>query len=377
MVCQGFKAPDQIDPRLLDPKFALEQVEEENVNSEKITSLKKLITTKKNRGGYDDKSGSQLYAECDLMEFLQAQNPHMYLSGFNKFKLNEESKSAIAHLKAPRDLEIICSDLKTCGRKEFSDLLKLRLNYVNAIESKNRTENEKKKAEIAAAKGPKSEAELQAEVDKELQETIDRMEKQKKRQAKKMREIEQKQDTKKKMSVIASTTINNDEDLILDKKTWAKLKTIDADDLDKYIDYSSDSQNSELNYDASLPGMSSNLKELKAKDDAEQRKLKGQLPAQISDDSEDDVMRIDRMEEEINEGLESKKEFAMIRNKKEIKKDIKTKALVDLQRQKRTDLDNDEQLENKEIFENKAKPGDDSYSENDDDLEEERMIMKL
>lgn len=30
MVCQGFKAPDNIDPRLLDPKFALEEVEDNN-----------------------------------------------------------------------------------------------------------------------------------------------------------------------------------------------------------------------------------------------------------------------------------------------------------------------------------------------------------
>ena len=56
MVCQGYKAPDIIDPKLLDPKFALEQVEEETVNDggQKITSLKKLLKTKKNRSGYDD-----------------------------------------------------------------------------------------------------------------------------------------------------------------------------------------------------------------------------------------------------------------------------------------------------------------------------------
>lgn len=65
---------------------------------------------------------------------------------------------------------------------------------------------------------------MQAEVDKELERTITRIDKQKKRQAKKLRELEQKQDYKKKMSVIASSTINNDEDLILDKKTWDKLK---------------------------------------------------------------------------------------------------------------------------------------------------------
>lgn len=109
MICQGYKDPDQIDPRLLDPKFALEQVDDDNgTSAEKITSLKKLLTEKRNRSGYDDMQGKMLWAECDLIEFLKSTNPHMYLSGFNKFKITEESKEAIANLKQPSDLEYIC-----------------------------------------------------------------------------------------------------------------------------------------------------------------------------------------------------------------------------------------------------------------------------
>jgi len=33
MICQGYKAPDVIDPRLLDPKFALEEVDEDDNNT--------------------------------------------------------------------------------------------------------------------------------------------------------------------------------------------------------------------------------------------------------------------------------------------------------------------------------------------------------
>jgi AdoMet-dependent rRNA methyltransferase SPB1 len=47
MVCQGYKAPDSIDPKLLDPKFALEDVEEDPAaisSSDKLTSLKRLLT---------------------------------------------------------------------------------------------------------------------------------------------------------------------------------------------------------------------------------------------------------------------------------------------------------------------------------------------
>ncbi len=98
MVCQGFKAPEIIDPRLLDPKFALEQVEDDNqgTSTDNITSLKRLLTFKRNRGGYEETHGGpNLYAECDLMEFITSQNPHQYLSGFNKFRLSDEAKAAI------------------------------------------------------------------------------------------------------------------------------------------------------------------------------------------------------------------------------------------------------------------------------------------
>ena len=81
------------------------------------------------------------------------------------------------------------------------------------------------------------------------------------------------------------------------------------------------------------------------------------------------------MAEEIEDTMQQKKEYAMQLDKKEAKKDRKSKALVELQRQKKMDVSDDEMLENKDLF-NAPKPGDDSYSENDDDLDEERMLKK-
>jgi hypothetical protein len=90
--------------------------------------LKKLLTNKKNRSGYaDDKE--VLYAECDFVEFLNSADPHEYLSGFNKFNFDQQAEELIKDLKPPKDLKFICEDLKTCGRREFSELLKLRYKY--------------------------------------------------------------------------------------------------------------------------------------------------------------------------------------------------------------------------------------------------------
>jgi len=271
MVCQGYKAPDYIDPKLLDPKYALEEVEEDKGGSgDKISSLKKLLTNKRNRSGYADDAGNLIFAECDLMEFIKASDPHEYLQGFNKFHFSDEAKEELKDIKLPADLPIFCQDLKACGRKEFSDLLKVRIKYLNNIEIANREANDKRKAEEAAARPPKTQEELEAEVDRELEQTMAKFEKIKKRAAKKQREMEAKQDIRKKMSVIASNTVNNDDDMVLDKSTWDKLKQIDIEDADKYIESSSDDDNSQDDHNANMPGMSKHLKKLEAKDDKEQ-----------------------------------------------------------------------------------------------------------
>lgn len=116
---------------MLDPKFALEEVDADNVDGagEKVTSLKKLLMQKRNRGGYDTEGAGAIYNQCSFMEFLESMEPHDYLATYNKFVLDEESKKAIANIKHVSDLEEICSDLKVCGRREMSELLKIRYKY--------------------------------------------------------------------------------------------------------------------------------------------------------------------------------------------------------------------------------------------------------
>lgn len=82
MVCQGFKAPDIIDPKFLDPRFAFAEVEEEVDSANKINSLKTLLKTKRNRSGYGDKE--TLYQETNFIDFLECADPYEYLSSYNK-----------------------------------------------------------------------------------------------------------------------------------------------------------------------------------------------------------------------------------------------------------------------------------------------------
>jgi hypothetical protein len=52
-------------------------------SANQISSLKKLLETKRNRSGYGERTGL-LYQETDLMEFLECADPYQFLSTYNK-----------------------------------------------------------------------------------------------------------------------------------------------------------------------------------------------------------------------------------------------------------------------------------------------------
>lgn len=90
-MCQGYKQPDHIDPKFLDPKFALEEVEDELDSAKQITSLKKLLETSRNRSGYAD--NLVVYQETDFYDFLECQDPYQYLSTYHKVSSISLSKT--------------------------------------------------------------------------------------------------------------------------------------------------------------------------------------------------------------------------------------------------------------------------------------------
>ena len=63
----------------------------------------------------------------------------------------------------------------------------------------------------------------------------------------------------------------------------------------------------------------------------------------------------------------------MLVDKRQAKKDLKNKALIELQRQKKMDESDDEKIENKDILGAQKEES----SENDDDLEEERELIRV
>lgn len=129
MVCLGYKAPDYIDPKFLDPKSVFEEIEVEEETTQKISSIKKLMDTKKrDRQGYGNRT--ILYEEADFSDFMESQDPYQFLSTVNKFHLDQKYKQEIVPvLKVPKELEEIVRDIKVLGKREMEILLRYRYKF--------------------------------------------------------------------------------------------------------------------------------------------------------------------------------------------------------------------------------------------------------
>ena len=118
-------------------------------------------------------------------------------------------------------MQTICDDLKVCGRREMAILIKLRHKYQNICQKIAKQAADDEAAQNEAAKEPEDEDER---IDRELEETMKRMEREKKRQAKKEKVLTDKSELRKKMSVIATTILENDEDLTMSRKLWDDVR---------------------------------------------------------------------------------------------------------------------------------------------------------
>ena len=169
------------------------------------------------------------------------------------------------------------------------------------------------------------------------------------------------------MSVIGAANIGGDEELTLDRRTWDKLKSIDPEEIEKHLPKREESEEEEDDLERKFKfftdGAETEKKATSKKGEAEESDSEESI-------SEDEALtRVDRMANEMDEREKQQKQYKMLKDKRELKRELKTKALVDLQRTRRMDESDDEKLLNEDInVKGDDASGNDSVSENDDDL---------
>ncbi|XP_036926222.1 pre-rRNA 2'-O-ribose RNA methyltransferase FTSJ3 [Sturnira hondurensis] len=118
VVCQGFLAPDKVDSKFFDPKFAFKEVE---VQAKTVTEL---VTKKKPKAEGYAEGDLTLYHRTSVTDFLRAANPVDFLSKASEIALDDEELAQ--HPATTEDVRVCCQDIKVLGRKELRSLLNWR-----------------------------------------------------------------------------------------------------------------------------------------------------------------------------------------------------------------------------------------------------------
>ncbi|XP_036123549.1 pre-rRNA 2'-O-ribose RNA methyltransferase FTSJ3 [Molossus molossus] len=118
VVCQGFLAPDKVDSKFFDPKFAFKEVE---VQAKTITEL---VTKKKPKAEGYPEGDLTLYYRTSVTDFLRAANPVDFLSKASEITLDDEELAQ--HPATTEEIRVCCQDIKVLGRKELRSLLNWR-----------------------------------------------------------------------------------------------------------------------------------------------------------------------------------------------------------------------------------------------------------
>uniref|UniRef100_A0A8C5X8C2 pre-rRNA processing protein FTSJ3 n=1 Tax=Malurus cyaneus samueli TaxID=2593467 RepID=A0A8C5X8C2_9PASS len=175
VVCQGYQAPDKIDSKFFDPKYAFKDVEVPT------KSVSELVSKKKPKAEGYAEGDTTLYHRFTLMDFLKAPNPVDFLSKANEITLGDGELEN--HSSTTEELRQCCRDIRVLGRKELRALLnwrtKLRrflakklkeqakeldINLSSGEEEEGREEEKKEKMEAKAAAAEEAKEEEEVEL---------------------------------------------------------------------------------------------------------------------------------------------------------------------------------------------------------------------
>ncbi|XP_017871343.1 PREDICTED: pre-rRNA processing protein FTSJ3 isoform X1 [Drosophila arizonae] len=118
VVCQGYLAPDRIDPRLLDAKYVFEELDLEGKQKNSLLHPEKQKRVKAE--GYTEQDIA-LRNDLAASEFMKAENALAALQGIGSIRIDDERIAK--HKRTTTEILECCKDLKVLGRKDIKGLL--------------------------------------------------------------------------------------------------------------------------------------------------------------------------------------------------------------------------------------------------------------
>ena len=409
VICQGYKNPAYIDPKLLDPKYALKQIDDEDtMKNNTINSIKAMFDRKKNRSGYNTDT---LFIVKSFKDFIECSNPFKFLFETNKIKVDtEECKKYIEIVKnKPKDYELYFDDLQVLGKKEMEELIiwrnkirtKLNLSRKDGMKDKEK-EDEKEKKE--------------KDINEEMDEEIKKYEKQRKKRLEAQKRKQEKIELSNKKAFILQEDQPQDNDVDNDDELYEYMQKndIDIENLEEpkveEEEEEDEKDSKEINYsdlseDDYIDMMNEDIEENKRlyeeereikrknKEKGEKKKKKGEIEFVKNENEENDDLineNIDNEEEEeegddsalydeeeeSEEEMEGKKEIPL--NEEEDEEDIKDDVIINnpLRKEKKKPNDKKENnQEDKKQKEEQSENEEDNLSYDTDEQEENNKLL--
>ncbi|CAH1800609.1 unnamed protein product [Owenia fusiformis] len=237
IVCQGYLAPDKLDPKFTDPKHIFNEFEgDDNPNK-----LNLLHPEKQNRQreGYAD-GDLTLYHTLDASKFISSSGHLELLAVANEIVLDDEI--LVKHKATTDEIKECCKDIKVLGRKEIKMLLGWRSKIRKWLEEKTKEDTVEKEVEQEGEEESSDEDDME-----KIQERLKTMKEAdakeiKKKRKKVMKEKRKLRDKLQLKMVIPGDKLDmNDDNVLFDlDKVKGKKGLGDIEDGDIGVDYESD-----------------------------------------------------------------------------------------------------------------------------------------
>lgn len=201
VVCQGYKAPKKLDPRLLELKEVFEEVALGKANNEAKVFNPEKHTRK--RQGYDE-GDYLLYKEMPLLEFVRNEEPINALGDLNKLiepsKEDQEWKILKKLRHCTPEFRECIKDLKVLGKKDFKLILKFRKEAREILGLDDQPDDEETDVkEVFLTEDDR--------INSELDKMSERLKQKRRREKKRANELKQKEIKRAQMNMMTDMTI--------------------------------------------------------------------------------------------------------------------------------------------------------------------------
>lgn len=138
LVCQNYKAPGKIDPKLLDARYVLQEFASGNSIHGPVVMQKRQSKKmhRRFREGYEE-GISTTFKTASILDFIRSDDPVEMCGQYTQFTFTlpessetnvEENEKALQivmdHKKTTEEIKEACQDLWILGKSEFKKLLK-------------------------------------------------------------------------------------------------------------------------------------------------------------------------------------------------------------------------------------------------------------